>query len=380
MIKTDRLKKFQQTLAKSEMAGALLSYSRDIYYYTGTTQPGYLAVLPDDYLLFLRNGLSFARREVFIDPAKVLEEPRLERIAEWGLPQLKTRCLGTETDFLSANQVDKIRRAFGGLTIVDVSPRILEQRQGKDPEELECIREACRAIDEGHRAVMAGLRAGMTELELAAAVERAHRLAGHEGTFFFRQPGFFMGTGPLASGPNLLQLSGVLLSLTGAGLSPAMPIGPSRRIIQRGDTVLVDIPTLVRGYHADQTRTYTVGKAPETARRMFAALKTISDHLIERIRPGMEAAEIYRMAVEKSVALGVADLFLNLGQGRKTHLVGHGCGLECNEPPFLSARDRSRLPEDVVVTIELHLLDDVQGAVKLEDMIRVGRQGNEILN
>jgi Xaa-Pro aminopeptidase len=69
----------------------------------------------------------------------------------------------------------------------------------------------------------------MTELELAAAVENAHRLAGHEGIFFIRQPDFFMSRGPITSGPNLFKISGVVYTITGVGLSSSVPAGPSQR-------------------------------------------------------------------------------------------------------------------------------------------------------
>jgi Xaa-Pro aminopeptidase len=84
-------------------------------------------------------------------------------------------------------------------------------------------------------------------------------------------------------------------------------------------------------------------------------------------------------ALEKAARLGVSDSFLNLGNGRKSHLVGHGVGLECNEPPLLSSADESVIGSGFVLTIEVHLLDPLAGAVKLEDMVLVHPNGCEIL-
>ena len=64
------------------------------------------------------------------------------------------------------------------------------------------------------------MKEGVTELELAAAVENAHRLAGHEGIFFIRQPDFFMSRGPISSGSNLFKISGVVYTITGVGFEP----------------------------------------------------------------------------------------------------------------------------------------------------------------
>ena len=99
---------------------------------------------------------------------------------------------------------------------MDVSEIVLSQRQNKDGLEIEAVRKACRAVEAGHDWIMAGLKPGLTELELAAGLEQAHRLAGHEGHIFFRRPDFFMSRGPLASGPNLARFSGTVYSVTGA--------------------------------------------------------------------------------------------------------------------------------------------------------------------
>ncbi|GFP30810.1 M24 family metallopeptidase [Candidatus Hakubella thermalkaliphila] len=39
--------------------------------------------------------------------------------------------------------------------------------------------------------------------------------------------------------------------------------------MKEGDLVVVDIPILVEGYHADQSRTYVVGKARDETEKLF---------------------------------------------------------------------------------------------------------------
>jgi len=381
MEERTRIKDLQKQLAAQGWGGALITYSRNILYYTGTAQPAWLVVLPDDYMLYVRSGMDFACREAFIPPERVQEERRLEKIAaslQAKLPPGGGR-IGIETDILTAAQYLAIGELFRSSTFANVSPLLLAQRQIKDVEEVALLREACRTIHAGHEAVLATLRAGVTELELAAAVENAHRLAGHEGVFFIRQPDFFMSRGPIGSGPNLLRNSGVVYTITGVGLSPAVPAGPSRREISAGDIVMVDIPVLVQGYHADQTRTYCVGKAKEEIISLYEDLQIIADHLIACIRPGISCRDIYRLAVEKAAALGRQEEFQHFGGGRHSRLIGHGIGLELNEPPIPSEYDRSPVGEGYVIALDLHMLDERLGVVKLEDMILVGEGGNEIL-
>jgi Xaa-Pro aminopeptidase len=380
MIKTERIEKLQESLRGANMSGALLSNSRDVFYYTGTAQPSCLFVSPQDYLLFVRAGIDFARKEVTLPQEKIREERSLEKVLQEVSARLeKTGTIGTELDLIPARNFLELRRIFRGLEITDISPMVLKQRGTKDLSEIAAIKRACAVIHKGHERVLTVLRKGITELELAAAVEDAHRLGGHEGVFFIRQPDFFMGRGPLASGRNLYQNSGVVYTITGTGLSASVPAGPSRREIKKGDLVVVDIPVHSEGYHADQTRTYVLGKATKEAGTLFSSLKEIADRLIGSIRPGMRCSDVYQMALSLAEKLGVGKQFMNFGGGQKSKIIGHGIGIELNEPPILSALERLEIPENCVIALDMHLMDEKHGVVKLEDMVLSGEKKNELL-
>jgi len=374
-----RVKTLQEMIETCDLSGVLLFYSRDVFYYTGTSQPSYFFVSPQHYCLFVRAGFDFALREAQIKKRNIKEERHLENIFKEIFSIIRRgKKIGIELDVLPANRFLEFSRIFSGFEIVDISPLILNQRKRKDAAEIKTIRKACSTIHRGHERVLTVLREGLTELELAAAVEDAHRLAGHEGIFFIRQPDFFMSRGPLSSGPNLYQISGLVYSITGIGLSASVPVGPSRRKIRRGDLIVVDIPVLVEGYHADQTRTYVVGKAKDGVKEIFESLKEVANHLIEHITPGMKCSEIYKMALKKGEELHVGKSFLNFGNGQKSKIIGHGVGLEINEPPVLSDYDHSIISDGFVLALDMHMMDKRFGVVKLEDMILIGRK-NKLL-
>jgi Xaa-Pro dipeptidase len=377
----DRIAILQKKIEERGLAGAALFYSRDILYFTGTAQPSCLVVLPDDYSLFVRSGFEFAVEDVFVSREKIHDERRIDKALKGTFSKGgdSNKPIGTELDILTVEQFQTMRKAIPDFEWVDISPVVLDQRKTKDPSEIEQLREACRVLHRGHEAVLSTLREGVTELELAAAVENAHRLAGHEGIFFIRKPDFFMSRGAIASGENLSKISGVVYSITGVGLSPAVPAGPSRKRILPGEPVIVDIPTLVGGYHADQTRSYCIGKPAGDIKTMYADLMAVADHLIEQIRPGMRCDEIYRMAAEKAETIGRKKHFQNMGRGRISRIIGHGIGLELNEPPVLSEYDYSVITDNQVLAIDLHMMDEKFGAVKIEDMILIRQEGNEIL-
>ncbi|MBM3300929.1 MAG: aminopeptidase P family protein, partial [Deltaproteobacteria bacterium] len=331
-----RISRLQEILEARGLAGAILLYSRDVFYYTGTAQPSYFVVLPNDHMLFVRRGFEFARHESGLEAERVVSEDSIETIFNKMFPGVGAgEKVGTELDVLTVAQSGLLSRALGGRELVDISSDILNQRMIKDPEEIESIKRACQAVHAGHLAVVSCLRAGMRELDLATIVENAQRLAGHEGIFFMRLPDFVMSRGPLASGPNLRHTSGTVYTITGIGLSSAVPAGPSLRIMEPGDLVLVDIPACVEGYHADQSRTYAIGQIPEGALDLFYRFRDVCDFLINSMSPGMTTGEAFALAEDRAIELGLGQAFMGFESQAKAHFVGHGIGLELNEPPLL---------------------------------------------
>jgi len=51
-----RVNQLQEVLRGRGLAGAILFQSRDIFYYTGTAQPSYFVVLPNNHMLFVRKA------------------------------------------------------------------------------------------------------------------------------------------------------------------------------------------------------------------------------------------------------------------------------------------------------------------------------------
>jgi Xaa-Pro dipeptidase len=376
-----RIQQLQETIKDRRLAGAVLFHSRDVLYYTGTAQPAYLVVLPEDYLLFVARGYDFAQRDCRLPAERMVAEGKIDQICRrmFHGPGAGER-VGTEFDLLTLPHARRLQEALQGRELVDISLEVLNQRMVKDLAEIDSIRRACAAVHAGHEAVLAHLKPGVSELELSAQVEGAQRLAGHDGMIFLRTTDPVMGRGCLGSGPNLRETSGTVYTLTGIGLSSAVPVGASRRLIEAGDLVLVDIPACIEGYHADQSRTYALGRAPGRAVDLFRRLREVSDRLIERVRPGMSCGEMVAVACSHAEDLGLAESFMRFQRGTKAHFIGHGIGLEVNEAPLITRNNETILRPGTALALEMHVMDPEGITVKLEDTLYLADEGLQLLS
>ena len=364
-------------MSDAGMDAALLLHHRDVLYYANTVRPAALLVSPRGAALFVRRGLECARRETTV--ARVEPMSGFSSIADvFAELGLTGGILGTELDLVPAQLAGRLAEVFPTWSLADVSPLVLAQRAVKDEDELAATRAAASIADAGHGVVPRAIEPGMSELALAAEVEAAMRRAGHEGFQPLRYPAARGAGVLLMSGENLTVRGGHGLVVTGAGLGPGMPYGPSRRVLGPGDVVVVDIGSTCAGYTADESRTFVVGRATAPQRALFAVARAVEDAVFEASCPGVAVADLYA-AAEAVVVQGAPPHFAP-GSLRLPGFVGHGVGLELDEPPVLWPRDDARLQAGMVLAIEIEVSVPDQGTmVKLEDTIVVRPDGYERL-
>lgn len=368
------------------MDAALLLHHRDVLYYAGTARPASLLVLSPGRsappaqraaTLFVRRGLEAMGGEATVE--HVVPMGGVSTITEAAEQHgLENGTLGVELDTVTAGLFRRVSEAFDRWEIRDVAPLVLDQRCVKDEGEIAATRRAGSVADAGHSALARAAAEGMTELELAAEVERAIRLAGHEGYQPLRYPGARGGGVLLMSGENLTVRGGHGLVVTGAGLSAGSPYGASRRTIQRGDLIVLDIGSIRDGYTADESRTFVIGQPSEAQKALYQAALTAEEAVLEAIRPGAPVEQLYA-AAEAVVERG-APPFYPVGGLTLPGFVGHGIGLELDEPPVLWPRGDEALREGMVLAIEIEVsAPSSQTMAKVEDTIVVRSDGSEML-
>lgn len=234
-----------------------------------------------------------------------------------------------------------------GIEITPLENLVERMRLCKEPGELEKIKASVKLNEEVFREVYQRLEPGMTEVEAALDLERTMRLKGAEGPSF---PTI------VAGGPN--------------GVSPHAV--PDQRPLQKGEPVLIDMGLVLDGYCSDMSRTIVLGKPDRRTTERIRLVRRAQQAAIRVIRDGIPAREVDRAARSLIADEGMRKYF--------NHGLGHGVGLAVHEAPSLNRRNRKKLREGMVVTVEPGIYIQGWGGVRLENMVVVKKEGCEVLN
>ena len=225
----------------------------------------------------------------------------------------------------------------------------------KTPQEIEAIRLANRVANIALRVFAENSQPGVTEAEIAAAVESIiYQQIGREGIFHSR------GWAMVQSGPNSAD-AGRFNRSTG-------------RRLMNGDLVLIELATCVNGYWSDLTRTVAVGRRPAEAAEILDIARDAQQAAIQAISPGVSAGHVDAMARDKIAAHGLSSFF--------THHTGHHVGFRYHDPGFLIQPGESAVLESgMVITIEPGVYVPERGAgARIEDNVLVTETGHEVLS
>ena len=253
--------------------------------------------------------------------------------------------IGIEMDYLPAGDfnrlVDYLPRAR-----FEAAERVLAKlRMKKQPRELDLLRRLSRISDRAILEAYRAVKAGMTEMDLAAAVTQGVYAQGAE---HFKL--LIVATGDRSQLPN---------------------VGPSERVLQSGDVCRVEVFSIIGGYHAGVCRTAVVRKAPPHAERIWSNLMACKHLLLDSIRPGASTRRVYEAYLAKLSELELPPIAF----------VGHGIGVHLHEDPYLGPHSDTLLEPGMVLGIEPLTYRTGHGyGMQNKDMVAVTEDGCELLS
>jgi Xaa-Pro aminopeptidase len=357
-----RLRRLQASLSEHKLDSLLIAHLPNVHYLCGFTGSAAALLVADRGAILFTDGRYTAQAREEVEGAKVViaRKSPLVAAAEWlavqrrsltlaSLPSVSVSSVsvGIEPESITAGMRDRLAAVLKGKARLRSAPPLVERaRMVKDAAEILRVRRAVELGASLFDIARKKIRPGVTEVEVAAAMEYEARCAGAEGMSF----------------PTILA-SGTRSAIVHGRASGA-------RIPRRG-FVVCDFGVILAGYCSDRTRTVHVGRPSGEARRLYEAVLEAQQSAIAAVHPGATAAEVDGAARRVLRKRKLARFF--------THSTGHGLGLEIHEAPRLAAGQTQKLEPGMVITIEPGAYVPGKWGVRIEDVVLVTASGCEAL-
>jgi Xaa-Pro aminopeptidase len=216
-------------------------------------------------------------------------------------------------------------------------------------------------------------------MEFAGMFEAHARRLGHGGQLRVRNPQTEGYPWHVLSGRSGGMVGLLDSPASGEGTSAAFPVGAGAKRLAADEPIMVDLGSVMNGYHLDETRMFAIGRMPAKALHASRTAVEIHDALLERARPGAALGELYDHAWALARAAGLADAFLG-PPGHKTAFIGHGIGLELIEPPIIARGRDLPLEPGMVFALEPKLVYAGEFAAGIESVFVVTETGSRLIS
>lgn len=341
-----RVKRLLASLEDEHLDGLLLQSADHRRYFLATGVAGVaLVTRAQNYLI-----------THFVDLAEARQQAQGCQVVRWGgedrrsltsvaaglVQESRLRRVGYEARVMSHADFQALSEAFTGVWLVPADDLLADLRAVKTSEEIIAFERAGAIDDAAFEHVLSVIRPGVTELEVAAELERFIRSHGVER--------FSFGT-IVVSGPRTAFCHGT----------------PSSRAIKAGDLVTMDYGAVWDGCASDLTRTVAVGYATEKAREVYEAVQKAQELALAAARPGITGEELDRVARQHIEAAGYGSCF------------GHGLGHSLNYGPRAAPGAKVELRPGHVLTVEPGIYLEGWGGVRIEDDIVLTADGCRLL-
>src|SRR3981081_1398890 len=266
-----RLRRLRSALEENDLDSLLVTHLPNIHYLCGFTGSAAALLVADRGAILFTDGRYRTQAKEEGSGARIViarQSPLWGAREGVAAQRRRSRVVGIEPEAITAGMRDRLASVLRGRARLRSAPPLVERaRMVKDAAEILCIRRAVELGASLFQIARKKIRAGVTEVEVAAAMEYQARRAGAEGMSF----------------PTILA-SGSRSAIVHGRASGA-------RIPRRG-FVVCDFGVILAGYCSDRTRTVHVGRPSGEARRLYEAVLEAQHAAIAAVRPGATAAEV----------------------------------------------------------------------------------------
>lgn len=319
----------------------------NVFYLTGFWGEA-IAVCTDSGTKLIAPRLEFSRAEQSSVDCEVVPTERGSEFLSTFVSQIKGKkaCADVQ-DYGTIEQVHRL----GADMAVNTEP-FFQTRRIKDDAEIKVITKAAHILDRLYKICADVIKVGMSERDLQAKlIYEAMKMGANP-------PSYKSTLNPLiiAGGPN--------------GALPHAEV--TGRKFCKKDMIVIDLTLRHRGYIADATRTFALGKPTEEMRRVYEIVRESQKAGLDVARAGVTTGQVDEACRDVIRGQGFEKQFI--------HSTGHGIGLDVHEPPWLRPNSDEVLKERMAVTVEPGIYLAGKFGVRIEDSIIVTAGKPKVLN
>jgi Xaa-Pro aminopeptidase len=349
---SDRMRRFRARMDAEQPAWELAALFGRVnqYYFTGTMQDGVLLVpRGSDAVFWVRRSFERARAESLFPDIRPMKGFRDAAAAAPG----SLTCIHLEAELVPLALLQRFRKHFPCREVLPLDSVAAGVRSVKSPYELAIMARSGeihrRILEDG---VPSLLREGMSEAAFACDLYSLMVREGHQGTVRFGMFNVDIAVGQLGFGESSIYPTSFDGPGGCVGIGPAAPVLGSRaRTLRRGDLVFVDIGCAVDGYCTDKTLTYMFGRQlPDEVIAIHRRCVGIEHRLASLLKPGAIPSRIHS-EIMASLDPVFLENFMGFGS-RRANFLGHGVGLQIDEPPVLAEGFDEPLADGMVLALE----------------------------
>jgi Xaa-Pro aminopeptidase len=220
---------------------------------------------------------------------------------------------------LQFDLVRVVQEQVTGAAFVDATDFVDRIKAIKSPEEIALIRRAAAMQDAQFAKVLAAIKPGVRDSDLAA-------LAQYEGESLGSEQGLFRCSSAPLGEPAILRGRHY-----------------QGRIMQPGDYITLLIENNgPGGFYAELARTMVLGKASQELRDAFEVVRDAQKHTVGNLKPGASCPDIYASH---------NDYMKSRGAPPELRLYGHSQGYDLVERPLLRSDETIPLAADMCVAV-----------------------------
>jgi Xaa-Pro aminopeptidase len=187
--------------------------------------------------------------------------------------------VGVNLDVLPVRWMNHLKKELPAIDWVETHDLVLAARFRRSAEEANLLRRCGPLADGGYEAALGMIRPGVSEYEIAAAIEGYARARGAEQHFTLIGSGRFV---------------------PGGGNRLSLPYSPSQRRIESGDSVVMEITPCLEGYWTQLVRTVNVVAPNPEIEKPHRVARDALQKALEHLRPGKTVQELVS-AIDASI-------------------------------------------------------------------------------